>query len=331
VSRTLRRRLVTIPAVLAAWVILVSGAPLWLASAAVIDLVAGGKRARWSRLRLVAFGGVYATLEAVGLTRLFGSWLLHRSNRDRLQSETYAIQSWWTGKLLASIARLYGLSLAVEGLERFAPGPTLVLVRHTSILDTLLPTVLLSSPAGMRLRFVLKRELEVVPCLDVAGHRVPNYFVERDGSSTEREVAQVAALARDLGERDGVLLYPEGTRFSEKKRSASLGKLAASDPARFARLSELRHLLPVRPGGVLALLDAAPEADVVIVSHTGLEGLAELGDIVRGGLVGRAIRLRVDRFARQALPRDAAERLAWIDERWLELDRSLRTHETRGR
>jgi hypothetical protein len=80
-----------------------------------------------------------------------------------------------------------------------------------------------------------------------------------------------------------------------------------------------------------ALLDAAPEADVVIVSHAGLEGLAEVGDLVGGGLVGRTIRLRVQRFSRDEIPSNSADRLAWLDARWLEQDAWLASVEPPAR
>ncbi|HRE89632.1 MAG TPA: 1-acyl-sn-glycerol-3-phosphate acyltransferase, partial [Myxococcota bacterium] len=85
---------------------------------------------------------------------------------------------------------------------------------HTSLVDTLLPTTYLTARRGLKLRWVLKRELLVDPCLDVAGSRLPNAFVARDGSDTEKALAQVRALATDLPADEGVLIYPEGTRFT---------------------------------------------------------------------------------------------------------------------
>ena len=35
----------------------------------------------------------------------------------------------------------------------------------------------------------------------------------------------------------------------------------------------MTHVLAPRPGGLLAALDAAPDADVVLVAHTGLDHL----------------------------------------------------------
>ena len=39
------------------------------------------------------------------------------------------------------------------------------------------------------------------------------------------------------------------------------------------RAEQMTHVLAPRPGGLLAALDAAPEADVLLVAHTGLDHL----------------------------------------------------------
>ena len=82
---------------------------------------------------------------------------------------------------------------------------------------------------------MLKRELLSEPCLDIAGQRLPNYFVRRDtGEEVERE--RIGQLARDMGSDDGFLLYPEGTRFTAERRQRALEKIAERDPQRAARL-----------------------------------------------------------------------------------------------
>jgi hypothetical protein len=43
----------------------------------------------------------------------------------------------------------------------------------------------------------------------------------------------------------------------------------------------MRHVLAPRPGGLLAALDTAPDADVGWVAHTGLERLVTVADVWR--------------------------------------------------
>jgi 1-acyl-sn-glycerol-3-phosphate acyltransferase len=85
----------------------------------------------------------------------------------------------------------------------------IVLMRHASLADSLLPAVLLGT-RGLRLRYVLKRELLWDPCLDVVGQRLPNAFIRRGSGESDAEIDAIRALGRDLGDDEGVLIYPEG-------------------------------------------------------------------------------------------------------------------------
>src|SRR4030095_7187674 len=80
--------------------------------------------------------------------------------------------------------------------------------------DTLLPAVFASDPHRLRLGNVMKRELLWDPCLDVVGQRTRNAFVRRGSAERDKELALLRQLAAAAGEKDGVLLFPEGTRFS---------------------------------------------------------------------------------------------------------------------
>jgi 1-acyl-sn-glycerol-3-phosphate acyltransferase len=312
------------------FVVLAVGVPLLLPLALLFDLVRLALRGTpLTASRLYLFGLAYTLAELVGLATLAATWPLAPAGSERSLAMTYAIQRAWAGSLFALARGLFGLRFEVEGAAALSPGPVLVLVRHASIVDTLVPTSL-AGPLGMRLRFVLKRELLSLPCLDVAGNRLPNCFVARDGADTDAEVARVADLARGLGPRDGVLIYPEGTRFTASKLARAKERASERSPERAARVASLRHVLPVRPGGVLALLDANPEADVVLVAHAGLEGFAEVRDLLGGGFVGRRARISVRRIARAEVPASSDARLAWLDERWAEVDEWVHTHEPRG-
>jgi 1-acyl-sn-glycerol-3-phosphate acyltransferase len=191
------------------------------------------------------------------------------------------------------------------------------LARHASLLDSLLPCVLLDR---FRLRYVLKRELRWDPCLDIVGARLPNALVRR-GAGDPAEIERVAALARGLEPDEGVVLFPEGTRFTAERRQRLLEHLDADGEApRSRQAGSLRHTLPPRRGGVLALLDAAPLADVVILVHTGLEGAARLGDLWRGSLRGETLEVELWRIPRAAIPPDDAGREVWLDESWQRVD-----------
>jgi hypothetical protein len=79
-------------------------------------------------------------------------------------------------------------------------------------------------------------------------------------------------------------------------------------------------VLPPRRGGVLALLDEAPDADVVLLAHTGLEEAARLGDLWSGSLQGGTIDVEMWRVPRARIPADAVGREAWLRDCWHTID-----------
>ena len=60
-------------------------------------------------------------------------------------------------------------------------------------------------------------------------------------------------------------------------------------------------------------------ADVVICAHHGLDGFASIGDLWRGGLVRRTVRIRFSRFPAPRFGGREA-RTAWLWQRWHEVD-----------
>ena len=296
--------------------------PLLLCLALLVDLARWAARRRpFMAVRLTAFLWVYLAAEAVGLVALLGVWIVScfglRGNA--LLDLTWRFQQLWTAWLFGAAKGLFGLRLKIEGDEHVEPGPLIVLVRHASIVDNLLPSVLIARRHQIRVRYVLKRELLGDPCIDVAAKRLPNYFVRRDtGEQAERD--NVRRLAEGLGARDAVLLYPEGTRFTPQRRARAITRIAENDPQLAQRAAAIERLLPPRPGGVLAVLEGAPGADVLIVAHHGFDGLRLISDIWRGSLVGRTISVRFTRVARADVPAGSAAQVAWLYDTWQEVD-----------
>jgi 1-acyl-sn-glycerol-3-phosphate acyltransferase len=318
------RRAITLPLVLFAACLGTSLAPLLFAIAIVHDLVRFALSRRPMMLvRVVAFALFYAWAEVVGLAMLGLVWLASLPSRDRdarLVAHTYAVQRRWAHALFVFARGLLSLRFEVEGDAQVEPGPVIVLLNHASLLDTLLPTIFVTHAHDLRLRFVLKEELLVSPCLDVAGLRLPNVFVDRSSTQTARELERIRALSSGLGANEGAILYPEGTRMTPSKRERALAKLAADDPALHAEARELAHVMPPRFGGASALLDGAPQADVLLLAHRGLEGFAHLPDFLAGSLVGTTIHLRFWRVPRAEVPTDREGRARWLLAQWRRVD-----------
>ncbi len=319
---TAGRRIRTIPALLigfvAAWLL----SPLLFSAAIVVD--AGrwvGGRTPWMATRLVAFLLAYLTAETVGVVTLFATWVgsgFGRAARFSFRS-AFAIQKAWAGFLFATVRQLFRLTVEVDGLNAVTPSPFILLARHTSIVDNLLPSHFISRPHNIHVRYVMKDELLVDPALDVAGNRLPNLFVRRGGGEGDREVSNIRQLAQTMAPKEGVLIYPEGTRFSEAKRERALKGLQRRSPELHARASKWRTVLPPRLGGTLALLEGCA-ADIVVLSHKGLDGFARVADIWKGAMVGKHIEVRFTRIPRSAVPESRSDRVEWLYDVWEGID-----------
>lgn len=317
-ARTWARRAASIPGYFVAAAVLLGAAPLWATATLAVDILRGDL-ARAPRLRALCFFLLYLACEVAGTSAAGLIWLGTLGGivggPERFARMNYALQRAWSSALFRGSFSVFSMKLQVEGIERVGRGPMLLFVRHSSTADTVLAAALVANPLELRLRYVIKQELLWDPCLDVVGGRLPNAFIGRRGE----DVAAIAELGKDLDESSGVLIYPEGTRFSAKKLAAGIERLRARGRDDLADLaSTYRTVLPPRSAGPLALIEAAPNAAVVFLEHQGFEGAATFADFYRGGLIGKTVQVRLRRFGPDAIPQEGRD--IWLYERWKELD-----------
>lgn len=321
-AATIKRRLVSIPVVYLMFIVVTVLIVPTLVVLSIWDIaMLAAKRRPPSAVRLMLVFWGLLIADVIGLPALLITWIASGfgTNRQRLSDAAFVIQSRWAAWMMFITRNLFRLKLDVRGRDQAAAGPYILLVRHSSMADNLLPSHSISVPLGVELRYVMKRELLYDPCFDVAGKRLRNHFVDRETGGPE-EIARIRQLATGMGERDGVLIYPEGTRFTEAKRNRALEKIAESNPDRAERMSQLKQCLPPRLGGPLALLEGAPDADVVLLVHYGFDGLRGVGDVLRGDLAGREVAVRLVRFPRESIPAGEAAG-EWLDSLWIDVDR----------
>jgi 1-acyl-sn-glycerol-3-phosphate acyltransferase len=316
------RRAVTVPAYLLLAGLVFFTAPLWVVIALAWDTLAGTARKR-PRTRALAFFALYLGCEVAGLLAASLLWIVTLGGRlggpRRWIELNAALQRRWAGALFFGSLRLFSMRVRTEGLELAGTGPFLLFVRHASMADTVLAAAFVGNPGRLLLRYVLKRELLWDPCLDVVGRRLPNAFVNRRGPGLDAEVAAIASLATGLDARSGVLIYPEGRRFSDEARSAAVAALEGRGEDELAKIAGgFRNVLPPRLRGPLALLDAAPGVDVVFLEHTGFEGASTFPKLWHGALVGGTVRVRLRRVPASSIPAEGRDR--WLFERWAEID-----------
>lgn len=319
------RRLAIVPATAVLIVSVLASLPLLLVVAAGISPLLPG---RWRPLRLLWFFIVYLAVEVVALAAAFGLWVVHGFGRSiasaRSRSRHHALLKWSLSHLFNSARHAFNLTFdtsEVEGVLRHDPdpeGPLLVFSRHAGAGDSLILVHALYQ-ADRRPHIVLKETLQWDPFLDVVLNRLPTAFV-RSGPGRRGVVEEIRDLATDIGPHDALLLFPEGGNFTAGRRTRSIAKLedlgrhAEADLAR-----QMRHVLAPRATGALTAIEAASEADVVFVGHTGLEDLSGIVDLWRGLPMDSQIRGAAWWVSRASIP-PPEDRSEWLFEWWLRID-----------
>lgn len=304
------RRLITIPAFIAATMLVSATLPVLVLLAAILRPFPATRGA----LPTLGFIFGYLWCETIGIVTAFAIWLQHR-DQERFLDANFRLQCWWANALKVIAEKLFRLTFEVEGEDCLPGPPAIMLPRHASIADTIIPMVYYAIPQRLRLRYVLKRELLADPCLDIVGHRLPNYFVDRHGQDSERARQGVAELLDDLGDREGALIYPEGTRFSEAKRSQLIERYASSEDM-LVQLRRWTQLLPPRLGGTLALLSANPGLDLIFCAHTGFEGSSHFATLINGSWIGAHIRIAFWRVPNREVPRNPDAQPEFLFAQW---------------
>lgn len=317
------RRLITLAAVCTLWLLLTATLPAILLATVTWDAL---RHTSGAITRALLFFVLFLTAELAGIAASALLWLVTFGgqwvSQERWHQLHFGLQRIWSTAILRGALAIFGVKVVPEDFPSEMHGPSILLVRHASTADTVLAAALLAGPLRMNYRYVLKAELLWDPCLDIVGNRLPNAFVYRNADRTEDQLAAIRSLCLNLGPRDGVLIFPEGTRFSPSKRVRALDQLAASDlanshPAVVENARKLTCTLPPKLAGLQTVLDEAPEADVAILGHTGFEGAATFREFFRGDLIGRTLKLKLWQYPRSSIPADVP---TWIHQCWHELD-----------
>ncbi len=340
------RRVVLAPAVIALTLLVVSTIPLWLVVATVLSPVVPG---RLRPLRLLSLVLMHLVLESLMLVELFGLWIasgfgayIRRPFFERIH---YDIVQTYLVVFFREARRVLRLKILTEGPAPDAyPGePLLVCCRHAGPGDSFTLMYALMHWYGREPRVVLKDTIAWDPAIDVLLNRLPSRFISpHKGVDLE---AEVGALARDLDANDAFVIFPEGGNFTPERRQRAIDKLRRLGLEAMAQRAErMANVLAPRPGGLLAALDAAPEADVVLVAHTGLDHMLTVADVWREIPMDKQIIMRWWRVPREEIPADRDARIDWLFSWWERIDawvdehrpvdlppQARRTPRTRGR
>jgi len=322
------RRLVVAPCVLLFEAALVVVSPGLALISAILAPLGAGSRA----LRTAAIMVDYSFRHLVCTAACGGLWVASGFGRGmhspRMRRVHYGLVRWFVAGVHRTMTRLLRAdvritdSAAAERVLSGRRGPVIVLSRHAGEGDSLLVLHELLVRHRRRPRVVLHEALRLEPLIDIFGHRLPNRFVDPRGGDIEHEIA---ALAADLGPQDALLIFPEGGNFSHRRRRRGIERLERAgyaDEAAWAR--KMRHVSAPRPGGALAAIAAAPQADVVLLGHAGTP--VGIRGLWRGMAAGQTVQMRLWVAPAEEIPTGDDERIDWLFGWWCTLDAWIDEH-----
>jgi 1-acyl-sn-glycerol-3-phosphate acyltransferase len=324
------QRLVLAPLVIAVTTLLWVTLPVSLILAAAFSPLLPG---RWRALRLLWIFIFYISCETLMLLVMFVLWLSSGFGRwlrtPYFEGIHYELVQMLLVFFFREARRVARLKIVTVGPAPDAyPGkPLLVCCRHAGPGDSFTLIYALMHWYGREPRVVLKDTLAWDPMISVVLSRIPARFVSPNPAAGTTTEDQVGALAAGLDENDAFVIFPEGGNFTPARRERAIERLHKLGMDRMAQRAEaMIHVLAPRPGGLLAALDAAPEADVVLVAHTGMDHLLTVGDVWRELPLDKQIVMRWWNVPRSEIPVGREERIDWLFTWWEKIDAWIEEH-----
>lgn len=330
------RRLILAPVVVIAALGMTAFLPVWLLGAAAVSAVT---ESRLRTPRLLLMGWMYLVWEAVALVVLFALWVvsgfgwrIHSPGFQRLHYRLVAKMLailFWNGHWVLRLDIDVRVPIGFQDDD----APRVIASRHAGPGDsfTLIHAVLNWFDRSPRI--VMKDTLQWDPAVDVVLNRLPNRFlapapVSGDARPSDHRLQErVRDLAHGMGPHDALVIFPEGGNFTEERRARAIERLrAAGMDATADRAARLMHVMAPRPGGFFAALDAAPDADVFFVAHTGLDRIRTIADVWRELPTDKTITMRFWNVERSEIPTGTPERTDWLMREWEIIDRWIDEH-----
>jgi 1-acyl-sn-glycerol-3-phosphate acyltransferase len=295
---------------------------------ALIDLLL---RKPFPTTRLAAVGLSHLIFEAMGVLCLFGLWLVSLPGggirSPAAQERHHRFVRWWLAEVIRTTGSLVGIVVEIEDRRPPQAGPVLVFSRHAGPWDSFLLAHSLVHDYRRRPRLVMKAAMQWSPVIDIVGNRLPNRFIRPRGVGAAAFIPQIEELAKGLGDHDALVIFPEGGNFSVRRRLAAIERLVRE--GHLQHVDDARHLtnlIAPRPGGVMAAMRGAPDADVVFVAHTGLEPLTSLAELWRRVPLHDPLLGRYWRMPATDVPAGEQERVDWLFAWWERIDTWIAEH-----
>ncbi|ROS78600.1 1-acyl-sn-glycerol-3-phosphate acyltransferase [Cellulomonas sp. PhB143] len=308
----------------------------------VLGIVSWALPGRLRLTRVLWMASFYVLWDAAALVALFALWVASgfgwAIHRPAFQRAHYALARRMITAFFWQVRWTLRLTIDVEGAEALAPlagRPVVVVSRHAGPGDSFVLVDALLNRFAREPRIVLKDSMQWDPAIDVLLNRIPTRFItphSRRRPGAPGGSAAVGDLAVGMDDDDALLIFPEGGNVTPRRQARRVQALRDAGDDRLAAYAEsMRHVMAPHLGGVLAALDAAPEAEIVFVAHTGLESLVTARDIWRALPMDKRIVMAGRTVPRAQVPTPAREREEWLFAQWLSVDEWIDAYERRER
>jgi hypothetical protein len=156
--------------------------------------------------------------------------------------------------------------------------------------------------------------------MDLLLTRIGCAFIGPGGTGAEAPVAAVAGLAADLSPGDAMLIFPEGRDWTPARHRLAVRRLRRKGlHTQAAAAAAMPNVLPPRPAGTFAALQAAPGADLAVFMHTGHDDLFDAASIWRALPLQRELHMV---WWNEPVPDVGSEQecAAWLNDVWSRID-----------
>lgn len=277
------------------------------------------------------FLAVYVMWEDIGL--VVECWYLRlrspRGTSPTWDADHLALIQRALDNVLFTAKRVVGFHIEIEGeLTVGRPGhPLVVISRHAGPADSLAIAWLLASTAGRIPRIVLADALLWDPGIAMVLQRLDSYFVPSRSGAGDDRTKGVAELAATLTRKDAMLIFPEGRNWTRDRHEDQVRRLREQgEPDRLATAVARPWVLEARSRGVASIRQHAPEADVMVIAHTGLDMISGPAAVIRAVPFRNRLLLRGRTYHSEDVPTDGDEVATWLEARWGEVNHWVDTH-----
>lgn len=317
-ARRYIRRAFSIPLALSIAPLMVVFSPIVFPLLLLVDLITAPRRLPMVRLGAISMAFAFHEWMAVFLYLRAST----RSGEDRFEFMREAMGI-WTASLLRWLGLTLGAKIDWGDLDTMPSGNPLVIARHASNVDAIIPAILFARFLKRPAHHVLKEELRWAPSMDLFGPPLGNYFVSR-GKDTEAELRQLERLTELVRPEGSLVIFPEGTfSTAEKRRKIRASLERKGEFEAVALTDELKALLPPKPAGVLTLLRARPDVVPMVLAHRGLDNVASFRGLWSSIPLKDPVVVRW--WPTAPPPSDPAEQVRWLQDEWRRADRWVRS------